>query len=262
MIYSTDSEVGNSPFIAWNNLIGTGTLTATSSAAGFPVAGLLNGYTTDPWRPNAMPATVTLNLSSAAPVSCVAFAAHDMHTQGVTVEVQRFTGGSWVSVRTVTPESDAPFIVSFQVQDAAQWRVRFTGSNTFRLGVLQISRALVFPSMCRIAPPHVPLNRVSEVELIGGSESSTGQFLQSDTMRTGGQASVNFSVQSQDFIKSAAFEGFRNHFNHGRPFFLASLPRFDPSDMGYVWRSGRNIVTPYQDAVFMSLDMEVGVYVG
>ena len=262
MIYTIDSEISNSPVIAWDNLVATGTLTATSSAAGFPVEGLLNGYTTDPWKPAAMPATVTLTLGAPAPVSCVAFAAHDMHTQGVTVEVQRWTGAAWATAHTVTPDSDAPFIVSFPVSDANQWRVNFTGASTFRLGVLHISRALVFPSICRIVPPHVPLNRVSEVELIGGAEGSTGEFLQADTMRTGGRADVSFSVQSQDFIKGEAFEGFRQHFNSGRPFFMASLPRYDAADMGYLWRSGGSILTPYQDAVFMSLDMEVGVYVG
>lgn len=262
MIYSTDSAVSDSPFIAWDNLIATGTLTATSSASGFPVSGLLNGYTTDPWKPDAMPATVTLSLAASAPVSCVAFAGHDMFTQGVSVEVQRLSGGSWVKVRGITPESDDPFIVSFPVADSDGWRVVFTG-GVFRLSVMHVSRALVFPSLCRIVPPHVPLNRCDTIELVGGPDSSTGEFLQADTMRTGGEASINFSVQSQAFIKSADFEGFRQHFNAGRPFFIACLPRFDPSDMGYVWRNGRNsIVTPYRDAVFMSLGMSVGVYVG
>jgi hypothetical protein len=261
MIYSTDPNVLNSPYIAWDNLIATGTLTATSSAAGFPVTGLLNGYTTDPWRPSAMPATVTLTLPVPVPVSCVAFAGHDMHSRGVQVQVQQFRGGDWAQVALVTPESDAPFIVSFNAGDGSV-RVIFSGANTFRLAVMHVSAGLVFPSQSRIVPPHAPLNRVSEVELIGGAEGSTGEFLQADTMRTGGKASIAFSVQSQGFIKSAEFERFRQHFNSGRPFFLACFPRFDPADMAYVWNNGKSIITPYQDAVFMALDMEVGVYVG
>lgn len=262
MIYSTDPSVGNSPYIAWDNLIATGTLAATSSASGAPVTGLLNGYTTDPWQPSAMPATVTLTLAAPAPVSCVAFAGHNMHTQGVTVTVERLIGETWTTVRAVTPDSDAPFIVSFSLADSAGWRVVFSGASTFRLAVMHVSRGLVFPSQTRIVPPHVPLNRVSEVELVGGAEGSTGEFLQADTMRTGGRASLAFSVQSQGFIKGEDFEAFRQYFNQGRPFFVACFPRFDPADMGYVWRNSGNIVTPYQDAVFMALDMEVGVYVG
>lgn len=261
MIYSTDPDVTDSPLIAWDNLIGQGTLSATSSAAGAPVSGLLNGYTTDPWRPATMPATVTLAMSAPAPVSVVAFAAHDMATQGVTVAIERLVGADWVAVRTVEPETDDPFIVSFPVTDAAEWRVVFTGASTFRLAVLHLSRSLVFPSMTRIQPPHVPLHRVSEVELIGGSESGTGEFLQSDTMRTGGRANIGFSVQLPELMLSDDFEGFRQHFNKGRPFFIACFPRYEPKDMAYVWRSGDSILTPYQDAVFMALDMQVGVYV-
>ena len=259
MIYSTDPNVTDSPVIAWNAL--TGTLSASSSAPNAPVSGLLNGFTTDPWRPAAMPATVTLSLPAPAPVSVVAFAGHDMATQGVTVIVERLVAGDWVTVRTVTPASDDPFMVSFPLVDAQGWRVRFTGDNTFRLAVLHFSRALVFPSITRIQPPHVPLHRVSQVELIGGSESSTGEFLQADTMRTGGQASISFSVQLPELMLSDNFEGFRRHFNSGRPFFIACFPRHEPKDMGYVWRNGRGIETPYQDAVYMALEMEVSVYV-
>lgn len=264
MIYTNDPDVTNSPLIAWDNLVTKGTLEAQTggSAAGFPLSGLQNGYTTDPWRPNTMPSNLVLTLPAPAPASVLAFAAHDMHTQGVTVRLDRWVTDAWQEVREVTPESDAPFMVSFPVADASQWRAVFTGDNTFRLGVMHLSRGLVFPSGTRIQPPHVPLHRVSEIELIGGSESGTGEFLQADTMRTGGRANIDFSVQLPDLMLSDSFEGFRQHFNKGRPFFIACFPRYEAKDMGYVWRGGPSILTPYQDAVFMALDMEVAVYVG
>lgn len=259
MIYNTNPALYDSPLLAWDNLIQKGTLTATSSAAGYPLSGLLNGYTTDPWRPDAMPATLTLTMASAVYADTLCFAAHDMATHGVTVILERFVNSAWSQVMTIAPASDDPFIMAFPAMQASQWRIRFTGSNTFRLAVISLSRGLVIPG--RVVPPHVPLHRVSEVELIGDSQSSVGEFLQADFLRTGGRASVQFSVQLGEFAAGDSFEGFRQHFNRGYPFFMACFPRAYPKDMGYLWRTGGSIVTPWRDAVFMDIAMECGVYV-
>lgn len=260
MIYNLDPEIRNSPVIGWDNLIGQGTLTATSAATGFPVSGLLNGVTTDPWRPASMPATVTLALSGARTASLLAFAAHDMHTAGVTVTLQRLVGASWQDVASVTPASDAPFMVAFLPRDAAQWRVTFTG-GAFRLSVMHLSHRMIVPGV--IQPPHTPLHRVSEVDLVGGSENGTGEFLQADFQRTGGRANIDFGVQMPGFALGE-FEAFRQHFNRGRPFFIACTPNYEPQDMGYCWRGqgAANILAAYRDAVFMDMQMEVSVYVG
>lgn len=262
MIHNQNFEISNSPLIGWDNLVPQGTLTATSSATGFPVSGLLNGVTTDPWRPNAMPATVTLVLPTARFASMVCFAAHDLGTRGVTVILERLVGATWTLVMQVTPIDDAPLILSFNAVSAVQWRVRFTGANTFRLSVMSLCLGLTIPG--RIVPPHAPLHRVSEVELVGDSESGTGEFLQADFNRTGGRANINFSVQLSDFATGEEFEAFRQHFNRGRPFFLACFPTFAADDVGYVWRGQRasSIVPAYQDAVYMSIGMELSVYVG
>lgn len=260
-IINTNPAVTDSPLIAWDNLVQQGTLVATSSAAGFPVTGLQNGVTSDPWRPNAMPATVTLTLSGARSASVLCFAAHDMATQGVTVILERNVASVWTAVVTYAPTSDNPFMLSFPAVSATEWRVRFTGSNTFRLAVMTLALGLTIPG--RIIPPHTPLHRVSEVELVGDSESGTGNFLQADFERVGGKASLAFSVQMNAFATGADFEAFRQHFNRGRPFFIACFPTTYPLDIGYVWRGNgaQSIVPAWQDAVFMSIGMEVSVHV-
>ncbi|MGL5734088.1 MAG: hypothetical protein ACRCYS_04400 [Beijerinckiaceae bacterium] len=122
-----------------------------------------------------------------------------------------------------------------------------------------LAPGLTIPGL--IVPPHTPLHRVSEYELIGGAESGTGEFLQADTMRTGGKANLTMSVQSPGFATGAVFEQFRQHFNQGKPFFIACFPTYEPNDMGYCWRNGGNIIASYSDPVFMALSMGVGVYV-
>lgn len=262
MIHNLNPYVANSPLIGWDNLVPTATVTATSSAAGFPVSGLLNGVTTDPWRPSAMPATVNVVLPSSAPASMLCLAAHDLGTQGVTVILERLVGAVWTSVMSVSPADDAPLILSFDAVSATSWRVRFTGSSTFRLSVLSLCLGLTIPG--RIIPPHTPLHRVSQVDLVGDSESGTGEFLQADFNRMGGSANLNFSVQLSEFATGDEFEAFRQHFNRARPFFIACFPTYEPHDVGYVWRGdgASNIVPAYRDAVFMSISAEVGCYVG
>jgi len=258
MIYVSDYEIQNSPLVAWNNLVTNAALTASTEASGFPVSGLLNGVTTDPWKPTAMPATVTINLDASVPASVLAFAAHDMHTNGVTVLLQRWDGAAWVDVMERTPESDDPFMMAFPVADSDQWRVTFTG-GVFSLSVLHLSKGMTIPG--RVVPPHTPLHIASEVELLGKSESATGEFLQADFMRTGANANLAFSVQEPAFIKGDEFEAFRQHFNRARPFFFATSPRHERKDMGYCWRMGGNMIGAYQDARFMAVSAEVGLYV-
>ena len=94
-------------------------------------------------------------------------------------------------------------------------------------------------------------------------ESEIEDYLVWTVERMGGRAQINFSVQLNDFATGEEFEAFRQHFNRGRPFFIACFPTTFPQDMGYVWRGQRadSIVPAWQDAVFMSIGMGLSVYV-
>jgi len=261
MIQNTNFDVMDSPLIAWDNLIGRATVTASSSAAGFPVTALQNGVTSDPWVSGGSGGTVFITLPAPEFASVLSFAAHNLFTRGVTVFIARRVGSNWVNVTSYTPTSDGPFMVSFPPVSASEWRVVMTATGAVSVAVMSLSLGLTIPG--RIVPPHTPLHRVSEVELVGDSESGTGSFLQADFERMGGRAQINFSVQLNDFATGDEFEAFRQNFNRGRPFFMACFPRSYPQDMGYVWRGQRadSIVPAWQDAVFMSIGMVVSVYV-
>jgi hypothetical protein len=262
MIYNTNPFVQNSPLIVWDNLILGGALSASSSAVGFPVEGLLNSVTTDPWKPSAMPATLSVDLGSDTYCNALCFAAHDMGTQGVTITLERLVGVDWIACMSASPANDDPIIMSFSARNATEWRVVFTGGNVFRLSVVTLGRGLIVPG--RIVPPHLPLHRASTIKLVGSTESSTGEFLQADFERAGGSSSIQFSAQYPEFALSDEFEAFRQHFNRGRAFFMACFPTHEPNDMGMLWRAAgsSDILAPYRDAVFMDLGMECGLYVG
>lgn len=260
MIISTDTNVQNDPVIFFENLIQSGLVDASTSADGYPVTGLQNGHTTDPWMPTAMPSTVTLTLAGSATATALCLAGHDLHAKGVTVILERLVSGSWAHVISGNPEDAGPFILSFPARDATQWRIRFTGSNTFRLAVATLGSGLIFPGL--IQPPHTPLHQASEAELIGAGEGSTGEFLQADYKKSGGRANINFGMLRPDFVSGSKFQSFRDHYNRGRPFFIACFPRFSPRDIGYCWKNGRSLTPAYADAVFMPVAIEVNIHVG
>mgnify|MGYP001090962720 CR=1 FL=1 len=258
MIYNINPAVDNSPLIAWDNLIPAATITATTGDE----TALLNGVTTDPWVPTAMPATVSIDAGAGVTASTFCIAAHNLGSVGATVTLERLVGAVWTQVQQITPADDSPLIMSFSPISAQEWRAVFSGATAPRVAVMSLGPGLIVPG--RIIPPHIPLHRASEVNLVGDSESGTGEFLQADFERTGGRVSLNFSVQLPDFAAGDDFEAFRQHFNRGRSFFMACFPEHEPLDVGYLWRSkrGSNILAPYQDAVFMSFGIEASLYVG
>lgn len=258
MIYSTDSKISNSPVIAWDDLTIYATLTASSSDVDFPVTGLQNGVTTDPWKPTAMPANIEIDCGASVTASALCFASHNMHTNGVTATLEYHDGADWVELREVTPESDAPFMIAFPRHDAQEWRVSFSGS-VFQVAVMSLANVLHIPN--QIGAGHTPLYAASEIEILGGSVGSTGEFLQADFYRKGARASFEFLAQRPDFVLSDEFQNFRDHYNRGKPFFIALTPSHDPKDVGYVWRNGGNLIPAYQDAAFMDVELEVGAYV-
>lgn len=258
MIYSNSSTISDSPIIAWDDVTNTATLTASSSAEDFPVTGLKNGVTTDPWRPASMPANIEIDCGESKAASVLSFAAHTMGTNGVTVTLEKWDGAAWVDVISAAPETDEPLVMVFNLQEAQEWRVSFTGA-IFSVAVMSLCDALHIPN--QIEPGHTPFYAAAEIELLGGSVSSNGHYLEPDFYRKGAEIDVTFSRQRPGFILSDEFLSFRDHYNKGRGFFIAMTPLHDPRDVGYVWRTPTPFKSRYISAVQMDATLRLNAYV-
>jgi len=243
----------NSPNILWQNILLDGTVTATLEDNGLALSALTQS-TNDAWGASAG-ATLT-SAGSARTANLAGFAAHTL--SGRTVYVEYLAGASWVAAASLAVTSNAPFMLSFQTISAASWRIRVTG-GAFTLGVVFLGPALMVPGVIQV--PHTPLHMCETVELMGGNQSRNGQFLLTEYEVFAGQASLSFEVQTPQYVLDD-FEAFRQWFNRGNTFFIACSGRYWPRDMGYCRRNGQEIVPPWRDAVFMSLDMQVEVYRG
>jgi len=258
ILNATSGPIGNSPAILWDNVFTKGAIaTVGTVASDGPSINALSQSTNDAWKCTAVGGgSIAVTLGASTVCNAVGIAAHNL--SGKVVTVAKWTGAAYATVATFTPADNSPIMVRFDGDTATQWRLS-VASGPFNIGVAFIGQALDVPGV--IQPPHTPLNLCEEVELLGGSQSRSGQFLGQDVSIFAGRANLQFEVQQPSFAMDG-FNAFRRHFNRGGAFFIACAPTAWPNDMGYCWRNGAEIVPPWKDAVFMDLAMEVGVYNG
>jgi hypothetical protein len=121
----------------------SGTVTASTEAAGFAADLAANSKTTQYWRPTAVPATWHLSFAG-ADISYFGIAAQNLGTVGATVEYQIWDGLAWVTVATCTPTDDLPIfgLVDQRVQIEA--RLRFTNAIP-TIGIIAFGDVTEFP---------------------------------------------------------------------------------------------------------------------
>lgn len=121
----------------------SGTVTASTEAAGYAAALAANGKTTQYWRPTAVPATWTLTFSTAK-ISYFGIAAHNLGTVGGTVESQIWDGAAWVTKASCSPTDDLPIFGLVRRRDQDRARLRFTGAIP-TVGVIAFGDVTEFP---------------------------------------------------------------------------------------------------------------------
>lgn len=245
-----------SPNILWDNVLAKGTLVASSATASGPGVNAIDQATNTAWIVSGTSATLTVTLAAETECNALGIAAHAL--AGRTVSAEYWNGTAWISVASLLVPDANSFMLVWTGVSSTQWRISVSGGE-FYIGVAYLGNMLTVPGA--IQPPHTPLHFCERVELLGGEQSRTGQFLKQDIKVYAGDAALQFEVQYPQFVLSE-FEAFRQWFNRGNAFFIACQPNTLPDDMGYCWRTGAEIVPPYRDAVFMDLAMGVGVYRG
>ena len=241
----------NNPFAAWNNVAAASTtiLGGTATLPDGAAANAVSGTTYDYWLPNipATTAAFTVKLPVAVTLNCVAMAAHNLHTLGGSVILQRSTDGgvSWSSAGlggTVTPLDGGPIVfrVASTGIDAADWRLSFSGltaSAPLYVGVMFFGNDMIFPRRFYqgFAPPIAP----NEVQL-QSNVSVGGNLLGNSIVAQGSTLSAQFQYLAPSFVRGD-FLPFIPHFNAGKGFFFAWRPTLYGDDTRYCWREGGTI---------------------
>lgn len=249
MIYTTAARasalaaVGQSdnPFVAWNNLAATATLSGTNVLADGARANAVTGTTYDRWRPDigGTMANLICDLGTAQAVGCAGIAAHNAATFGASVRVAyssddiTYTDASDL----VTPTDNSAIFLRFNSVSARYWRFRFTSltaGDLLSVGVAFLGQELILDRFYQgFAPPIVP----TEVQL-QSNVSVGGNLVGSSVVAQGSTLSAQITNVAAATIRSASFLSFMRHFNEGKPIFFGWRPLTFAQDAWYCWRDG------------------------
>lgn len=234
--------------IGWQNLAFGRTPTASTSATGYPATAATYPTTFEYWKPTALPATWSIDLTTAQTVDYVGLVG-DMN--GATVAVQYSTDNStWTTIDTKTP-TDRINIFLFAPVSARYWRLSFSNFIP-NLAVAYFGASLAMQRT--IYQGHTPLTLSRDTEL-SNNMSEGGQYLGRSIIRKG--ASTSFGWQH---LKAAWYRANFDPFVKAArtaPFFIAWRPSQYPSEMGFVWVDGDIAPSNTGPRDFMAVDISV-----
>ena len=261
VIDNTPTNNDSLPTVLFQNILASGTLTASSETSGYPKENVLDESTVKYWRPTTLPATLTLDAGSAVSADAFGVVAHDLFTAGCSIEVQTSPNGTtWTSVTdTITPTDNKTILQLFTSVSSRYWRIRITGASTDpNIGVLFLGQRFNFPA--GVKAPYTPVWLSQQFELLT-STTLGGQFLGNRVLRQGGRTAINLVSFERDFAEND-LTAFRDHYNSGKAFIWAAGPSLFDKDVGYVWRTEGSVMAPTFDenGSWMSVSMEVNVY--
>lgn len=259
MIYIDSTAMGaNESAASYRNVLSEGVLNWSSQAADGFAANALGPQTYDYWVPSSVPATIGVVMASPVECDTAALIGHNLHSLGCTAHVEASNDGlAWVTLASVTPDSDDDLILLFSDLTGAeysQWRWRITGGTPPAISIAWIGPRLMFPM--GVQASHTPVAYGLTVDL-STSQSITGQYIGSYIERKGGGAAISLAPQERHWVQTKA-QPFIAHYNAGKPFLWMSCPDKLPEDGHYVWRSGGTLGGSF-NAGSMSVDMSMEV---
>lgn len=211
----------------------SGTVSASTAAAGHAAAEAVVPETWTSWRPTAVPADWTLTFAASAPVSYVGIAAHSAGTAGATIAVQRWTGSAWETVVSHAPTDDMPILFLMRRRTLDRIRVAVTGA-VCDLGVIYAGDACEFPVKARYTGQSSFADAIRDEFAI--QESDGGHWLNRYRLRRSQPVQMAISHLSRDW-KAAYLDGLLADLRV-RPAFVADRPGVYPASVAYAWMQG------------------------
>jgi len=146
--YKLAAAAAANPGFLYDNRLGDGTLTASTTATDYAAANLTDLRPYSFWKPTALPATVTVDCAIALKADYAAICGHDLHTRNCAIEIRastdNFSASDVLIIRRV-PESDAPLVLAFDSAEYRYWRIRIEGSEAPTLAIALIGAAFPIP---------------------------------------------------------------------------------------------------------------------
>jgi hypothetical protein len=186
--------------------------------------------------------TLAVTLGAAEAADLLMVAAHELWSDGRSLTLQYHNGAAWVTIATVTPDTDHPFMILFPRVTATQWRVTLSGASL--IGVLFLGPRVIIPG--GVVPGYTEVWASRETTKLGGGTRS-GHWLGQRVEKVTAQLAPTLMPIDYAFARDT-LAGFRDHYNEGRAFVWASAPAVFPYDVAYAWATDNATFQPVPHA--------------
>lgn len=270
--------------IGYNNLLDTGTVTASTEATGFEKENAYDNNTYDYWKPTAVPAYLNVDMGVDTACDYLFIAAHDMGDTGGTIQLQYADDASYATNLTdvftttdsrITEASDTriteagdfritesgisfssnkPIFKTFTSVSKRYWRIKLDGVIS-SLGFVKFGVRLDLPAGMR---PGFDLITESRNHKLVNQISEGGEFLNRSVIREGGKGKITLTLLTPAWIRSN-WESLADAIELA-PFAFQWDNTNYPGEAALCWT--RNMPTPkYTHPTFMSVSIDVDTQV-
>ena len=220
------------PYICYNNLVKSATITVSSEATGFEGTNTQNPQTWNYWQPTAVTATIDYTIASTSMNYC-GIAAHNMGTNGNTVTIQYSNQDSpetFTTIDTQTPTDDSIILFLFNSVASTKFRVQISGGTVPNIGNIFFGQRL--EAERGIYGGHTPIT-LNQMTTIRPNKSEGGHFLGRSIIRTGASTTVELKNLTAAWVR-ASFKPFITD-AISNPFFFAWHPTTYTAEVAYGW---------------------------
>jgi len=209
------------PFILYNNIYETGTLTAFSESPGFDIENIIDWRSYVRWKAtSATTQTIDLDYGSSVPSDAFGVSGHTL--SGSTISIQVSATGAWAGEQTTVPgtsfalSDNLDICKSFSSVSSRYWRFLIQSpSATPEIGVLCLGARLDFPKN-----PNRPLSFVDESMEATSRRSKNGHILGATTYYRPYSVIMSFSWLQISFVQGDLYTFWSTHGSLLKPFFL------------------------------------------
>lgn len=195
-----DQPLTHSRIAHSGNWITGGTITASSTATNFDADAADNSLTFEKWQPSSLAATWENNFGGSQDYDYALIAAHNMGTQGNTLEVQTFATGSWTDLIPATAITDnMPILCIFSEQSDTRARIRITNGSAPSIAVVKFGKALQMQRP--FYGGHSPIDLARQT-VVRSTYSETGEFLGKTKQRTYFSSDFTWEHLTADWVRT------------------------------------------------------------
>lgn len=205
-------------------------VSASSEQAGFPVSSTTNELTYEFWRPQTLPASWDLNLTTPGVANYLGIASHSLDGSKIKLQVNN---GGWQDITQFFLVDDkTPIMILFDRVTSTQFRILIEDGEIPSIGVVFIGETLEMQRP--IYGGHSPIN-LSRQTTISGNISERGQWLGRSLVREGVETSFSFENLTAEWYREN-FDPFAEYATQAfGTFFIAWRPIKYPKEVGYCW---------------------------